>query len=165
MRKTTIFLQVDDDPNDIFLVEREFKNAPAHLQLKSVPDGIEAKRYLEGQGEYADRRKYPMPNVILLDLKMPRFSGFDFLEWIHSTTTGDLRLIPVVVMSSSHLPQDVTRAYALGVNAYMVKPVKWEQFRERIKALGVYWADNVETPVLPDVSPDTMIKPNPLPEL
>jgi len=148
MHKTTIFLHIDDDTNDIFLVEQEFKKAPAHLQLKSVQDGIEGKRYLEGEGEYADRRKYPLPNVILLDLKMPRFSGFDFLEWLHSSSSGDLRLIPVVVMSSSAHTGDVTRAYALGVNSYMVKPVKWGDFRERIKMLGIYWAENVETPIV-----------------
>jgi len=165
MQKVTTFLHVDDDPNDIYLVEREFKEAPAHLRLKSVHDGIEAKRYLVGQGEYADRKKYPVPNVILLDLKMPRFSGFDFLEWLHSPDAGDLHLIPVVVLSSSELPQDVKRAYALGVNSYVVKPGKWDRFRERIKTLGVYW-DNAETPQMevipppPPIMQPKLIRPN-----
>ena len=75
---------VEDDPNDIFSVEREFRDAPAHLRLRAVSDGIEAMRYLTAQGEYADRDKYPLPDVILLDLKMPRFSGFDFMEWLRS---------------------------------------------------------------------------------
>jgi CheY-like chemotaxis protein len=144
--KTTTFLQVEDDENDIFLVEQEFAAAPGHLRLKSVRDGIEARRYLLGEGQYCDRSKYPLPNVILLDLKMPRFSGFDFLEWLHSQSTGELRLIPVVVLSSSPLEEDVKRAYSLGVNSYMVKPVKWEIFRERIHTLGIYWSENVETP-------------------
>jgi CheY-like chemotaxis protein len=151
MKKVTTFLHVDDDPNDIYLVEREFKEVPAHLRLKSVHDGIEGKRYLVGHGEYADRKKFPVPDVILLDLKMPRFSGFDFLEWLHSGEAGDLHLIPVVVLSSSELADDVRRAYALGVNSYVVKPGKWDHFRERIKMLAVYW-DNVETPRLAGAS-------------
>jgi two-component system response regulator len=90
--------------------------------------------------------KYPLPNVILLDLNMPRLNGFDFLEWLRSGASGQHRFIPVVVMSSSALEEEVARAYALGVNSYMVKPVDWQKFRERIKTLGIYWAEHVEIP-------------------
>ncbi len=148
MTTTTTFLLVEDNPNDVFLVEREFKRAP-HLRLVHVGDGRKAVRYLIGEGEYADRHKHPLPDVILLDLKMPGFSGFDFLEWLHSESPGDERLIPVVVMSSSSLQQDVKRAYALGVNSYITKPVDWETFRERIKLLGIFWSEHAETPEIP----------------
>ena len=147
MVKTT-FLLVEDDRNDAWMVEREFRKAP-HLRLLHVGFGREGVRYLEGKGDYADRQKHPIPNVILLDLKMPGFSGFDFLEWLHSSSPGDQRLIPVVVMSSSSLQQDVKKAYALGVNAYMCKPIDWEEFRERIKLLGIYWAEHAVTPEIP----------------
>jgi CheY-like chemotaxis protein len=139
---------VEDDPNDVFLVEHEFKRAP-HLRLVHVGDGREAVRYLIGEGEYADRQKHPLPDVILLDLKMPGFSGFDFLEWLHSESPGDQRLIPVVVMSSSSLQEDVRRAYALGVNSYITKPVDWKTFRERIQLLGIFWSEHAETPEIP----------------
>jgi CheY-like chemotaxis protein len=129
MLKTTIFLQIEDDQNDAFLVAREFQKAPAHIQVRQVVDGWEAIRYLLGEGEYADRGTYPRPNVILLDLKMPGFDGFDFLEWLRSTPASGLHLIPVIVITSSDLQTDITRAYALGANAYIFKPIKWDLFK------------------------------------
>jgi CheY-like chemotaxis protein len=145
-RKSTVFLLVEDDPNDVFIIEQEFKRAGQGIRLSTVHDGIEARRYLEGDGEYGEREKFPLPDVILLDLKMPRFSGFDFLEWLRYKGPQHLNWTPVVVVSSSALQKDVDRAYALGVNSYIVKPVEWKLFRERIKALGVYWGEHVETP-------------------
>jgi DNA-binding response OmpR family regulator len=138
---------VEDDPNDAFMVEREFKRA-AHLRLVHLLDAMEAIRYLKGEDNYADRKMHPVPDVILLDLKMPGLSGFEFLQWLHSESPGDQRLIPVVVMSSSGLQEDVKRAYALGVNSYMTKPVDWDSFKERIKALGIYWSEHAETPTI-----------------
>jgi CheY-like chemotaxis protein len=149
MGTTTTFLLVEDDPDDVFMVEREFKRAP-HLQLRHVSDGRKAVLYLLGEEQYKDREKYPLPDVILLDLKMPRFSGFDFLQWLRSNSPGSLRLVPVMVMSSSPLHSDVQRAYAIGVNSYMCKPVDWSKFRERIQTLGIYWSE-VETPKIPSV--------------
>ena len=139
------FLLVEDDPNDVWFVEQEFKLAPVNLQLRAVPDGEHAIRYLEGKGDYGDRQRYPVPDVILLDLKMPKVNGFEFLDWLHSKG-GEHSLIPVVVMSSSALESDVQRSYALGANSYLVKPVNWPEFRARIRALGIYWAEHVETP-------------------
>jgi len=141
----TVFLLVEDDPHDAFMVEREFGHAP-HLILRHVADGLEAVHYLSGEGKYSDRDQFPLPNVILLDLKMPRFSGFDFLDWLHTKSPGDLRVIPVIVMSSSSMPEDVKRVYALGANCYMSKPVNWRLFQERIRTLGVFWSEHVETP-------------------
>jgi len=146
MTKITTFLLVEDDPNDAFFVEHEFKEAPAEIRLHHVWDGREAVRYLQGEGEYADRQQHSLPNVILLDLKLPGFNGFDFLEWLHSESAGDLRLIPVVVMSSSSLREDIKRAYSLGANSYLTKPIDWNTFRERIKLLGIFWSEHVETP-------------------
>lgn len=144
--KTTTFLLVEDDRNDAFIIEQEFKRAAQGARIYLVNDGIEARRYLLGEGDYSNRTKAPLPDVILLDLKMPRFSGFDFLEWLRVKAPPHMHATPVVVISSSNLPQDVDRAYALGVNSYIVKPMEWNTFRERIKALGLYWAEHVETP-------------------
>ena len=145
-KEVTVFLLVEDEENDIFLVRREFKDAPGNLRLEAVPDGVEAMRYLVGQGDYADRSIFPLPHVILLDLKMPRVNGFEFLAWVRACAPHSVRTIPVVVMSSSGESVDVTRAYSLGVNSYMIKPIDWETFRERIRVLGIYWADHVEKP-------------------
>ena len=148
-RKPCNFLLVEDDPNDVLFVQQEFKRTSKSIRLSIVSDGIEAMRYLEGRDTYKDRQKHPLPHVVLLDLKMPRFSGFDFLEWLRFKAPDQLQFIPVVVLSSSNLPQDVTRAYALGVNSFMVKPVNWDEFRQRLQSLAIYWANNVETPEFP----------------
>ena len=77
-KEATVFLLVENDKNDVFLVQREFKSAPGNLRLEAVRDGVEAIRYLEGQGDYANRSNFPLPQVILLDLKMPRLRGDEF---------------------------------------------------------------------------------------
>jgi CheY-like chemotaxis protein len=142
----TTFLLVEDEPNDVALVEREFARAPVPMRLHVTNDGSEAMDYIEGRGKFADRKEFPVPDVILLDLKMPRVGGFDFLKWLRTESSANTRLIPVVIMSSSAEEEDVDRAYALGANSYLVKPVDWPLFQERIKALGIYWAWHSQTP-------------------
>lgn len=143
------FLLVEDDPNDVWMLRAEFGRVPAHIQLVNVEDGKDAMHYLERHGKYADTRCYPPPDVILLDLKMPRINGFEFLQWLRSSSDSHHHFIPVVVMSSSALREDVDRAYALGANSYLVKPVEWKLFQARIQALGIYWAGHVEKPDRP----------------
>jgi CheY-like chemotaxis protein len=140
------FLLVEDDPNDAFLVELELKHEAPEIKLHWVSDGHEAMDYLEGKPPYVNRKTHPLPDVILLDLRMPRVGGFDFLEWLHSHSPYDFRLIPVIVMSSSNLQEDVKRAYELGANSYFVKPFHFGAFRERIRLLGIMWGEYVETP-------------------
>src|SRR6267154_5919432 len=103
-------LLVEDDLNDVFLVKRAFKSAHIPNPLQIVTDGEEAINYLRGDGKYADRGAYPLPKLIVMDIKMPRLSGFDVLEWVK----GDgkpLRRIPIVIVSSSDNPEDINRAY------------------------------------------------------
>lgn len=145
----TTFLLVEDDRNDVDLITIEFGHAPANIRLRVVHDGHDAIEYLKGGGNFANRNEYPLPDVILLDLKMPRVSGFEFLEWLRSQAPEHLRVIPVVVMSSSFLKEDIDCAYELGANSYLVKPVNWEHFKERIRAFGIYWAWHSETPESP----------------
>jgi len=139
-------LLVEDDPNDVVMLEMEFRKVPAQIRMVAVGDGKEAMQYLQKQAKYAGPHAYPEPDVILLDLKMPRINGFEFLEWLRSKSPPHCRFMPVVVMSSSNLRQDVDLAYSLGANSYLVKPVQWKLFQQRIRALGIYWAEHVEKP-------------------
>jgi len=144
--KAKTFLLVEDDAYYVLFVATEFGKTEFNTDLRVVRDGVEARNYLEGQGAFGNRDSYPLPDVILLDIKLPRLNGFEFLEWLRSQSADQHRLLPVVVMSSSDFPEEVTRAYKLGANSYLVKPVNWEEFRERIKTLAMYWAAHVELP-------------------
>ncbi len=145
LRTTTTFLLAEDSDDDAYLVEMEFKKM-RHLRLQMVKDGQEAVDYLEGVDQWSDRSKFPMPDVILLDLKMPRMGGFDFLEWMRSEAPLDVKVIPVVVISGSNLEKDVKRAYQLGANIYMTKPIDWKQFCEVMRLMGILWSEHAEVP-------------------
>jgi CheY-like chemotaxis protein len=142
------FLLVEDDANDARLVEMEFERGP-ELKLHWVRDGEQAIDYLTGKPPYTDRQLHRLPDVILLDLKMPKINGFEFLEWIHRDSPDHLRLIPVIVMSGSDLQEDVLRAYELGANCYLTKPPDLARFREQLLRIGVFWGEFAQTPVLP----------------
>src|SRR5215475_10141400 len=103
-------LLVEDDLNDIFLVKRAFKIAQIEIPLQVVTDGQEAINYLRGEGKYADREAHPLPKLIVMDIKMPRRTGFEVLEWVKGNG-GPLRRIPIVIVSSSDNSSDVNRAY------------------------------------------------------
>lgn len=143
-KRKTHFLLVEDDPNDVYLARRALR-CDHSCSVEVVCDAQEAIEYLMGLPPFSD---YPprMPDVILLDLKMPRMSGFDFLEWLRKEAPDHLRLCPVVVISSSNLQQDVHRAYELGANTFMVKPIDAHLFEERLKALGILWSAHAEIP-------------------
>jgi CheY-like chemotaxis protein len=130
-------LMVEDDPNDVVLVRRAFRKANLQHPVYAVEDGEAAIAYLDGRGEYADRDASPLPRLVLLDLKLPRKSGLEVLEWVKSQPR--LRRIPVVVLTSSRQPSDVNRAYDLGVNAYLVKPVSFDRLLEMITAIEAFW--------------------------
>src|SRR2546423_3869107 len=144
-RKT--FLLVEDDLNDAKLVQMEFNHQPG-VQLNWVADGEQAIQYLLGQPPFKERAAFPLPHVIILDLKMPRMTGFDFLQWLQKEAPEQLRLIPVIVMSGSNLQQDIVRAYQLGANCYLTKPPDWKKFREQLLRIGIFWGELVETPEL-----------------
>jgi CheY-like chemotaxis protein len=130
-------LHVDDDPNDIILFQHACQKAEIECHLQNVEDGDHAISYLRGQDEYADRERYPVPALVLLDLKMPRMNGFDVLVWIRGN--DQLRAIPVVVLSSSNHDADVKRAYDLGANSYLVKPVGFDSLVGVAKSVSQYW--------------------------
>jgi CheY-like chemotaxis protein len=139
-------LLVEDDLNDIFLVKRAFKRANLANPLQVVTDGCEAVQYLIGEGKYADRRQYPMPHLIVMDIKMPRKTGLEVLEWIKKD--GFLKRISVVIVSSSDQPSDINRAYELGANAYMVKPVDFQAVQDLFQSIIRYWGIECAKPEL-----------------
>jgi CheY-like chemotaxis protein len=113
-------LLAEDDPNDVFLLKHAFKSAQVSNPLQVVNDGQQAIDYLSGVGEFADRTLFPFPTLLVLDLKMPRKNGIEVLEWLKSHET--LSSLPSIMLSSSANPDDVAKAYQLGVNAFIVKP-------------------------------------------
>lgn len=130
-------LLVEDDPNDVMLFRRAKDKSNLVNPLQVVEDGEAAVAYLSGQGTYADRNRYPLPALVLLDLKLPRKSGLEVLAWLRQQP--GLQRLPVVVLTSSRESLDVGRAYDLGANSYLVKPVAFDSLLEMVKALGLYW--------------------------
>jgi CheY-like chemotaxis protein len=129
----TTILHVEDDPNDTLLLEHACKKAGLVFDLQAVSDGDQAIAYLRGANNFSDRDKHPLPKLILLDLKMPRLSGFDVLAWLRSDE--GFRSVPVVVLTSSNHDADVKRAFDLGAKSYLVKPVGFEALVELVKTL------------------------------
>ena len=140
-------LLVEDDLNDIFLVKRAFKSAHIHNPLQIVTDGEEAISYLHGEGKYADRRAYPLPKLIVMDIKMPGLSGFEVLQWA-KRNGRPLRRIPIVIVSSSEEPADINRAYELGANAYMIKPMDYRAVEHLFESITRYWGLECAKPEL-----------------
>lgn len=138
-------LHVEDDPNDVLLVERAIKKANSPAVLRAVADGEMALAYLKGENSFADREQYPLPDLILLDLKMPRKSGLEVLSWIRQQP--ELKRLLVVVFTSSKHDQDINRAYELGANSYLVKPVGFDSLLETIKQIHRYWGHLNQAPL------------------
>lgn len=132
-----IILLAEDDENHVFLIRRAFKKAGLLNPLYVVRNGEEAISYLKGEGCYANRDEYPLPALLLLDLKMPQKDGFQVLEWIRQE--ADFKRLRVVVLTSSEEIKDVNRAYELGANSFLVKPVDMQEFMRLTDAIHGYW--------------------------
>jgi len=145
MDEDFVILLAEDDVNDALLVERALSRADIHNPVMVVRDGQEAIDYLEGVGLFADRKNFPLPSLALLDIKMPKKSGLEVLEWVRHNS-GGLKLLPVIIMSSSSIQEDIDRAYQLGVNAYLVKPTAFDELVETLKATTDFWKDFVAHP-------------------
>jgi len=139
-------LLVEDSGDDAVLVKRAFRNANLANPIEVVTDGDRAVAYLSGEGEYVDRDRFPLPILMLLDLKLPRRSGFEVLEWLRAQPgIGRMR---VVVLTSSKESADIDRAHEIGANSYLVKPVGLEQLIEMVRTLNLYWLVMSEPPRL-----------------
>lgn len=137
-------LLVEDSPQDVLLVQRAFRKAGITNPLQVVKDGDAAVAYLSGRNSYGDRTHYPLPALILLDLKLPRKSGAEVLEWIRQQP--GLKRMPVVVLTASREYADINKIYDIGVNAYIVKPVAFNDLVEIIKTLNLHWIVMNEKP-------------------
>jgi two-component system response regulator len=130
-------LLVEDSTDDVLLTLRALQQANILNEVIIARDGQEATEYLTGEGQYAGRDTSDRPVVVLLDLKMPRMGGLEFLRRIRTINT--LKLLPVVILTSSKEDQDICESYNLGANSYIQKPVDFEQFVQAIRTLGLYW--------------------------
>lgn len=142
--RTTV-LHVEDDPNDALLFEHACRKAGVTFDLRAVTDGDEAIAYLRGSESFTDRQKFPLPQLVLLDLKMPRLDGFDVLSWLRKEAS--LRTLPVIVLTSSNHEADIKRAYDLGANSYLVKPVGFDALVEVVKTIHGYWLSFNQRPL------------------
>ncbi len=146
MRRDLTILIAEDSENDALLLQMALKRAGIKERVYVVADGVEAIAYLRGEGKYKDRSKFPFPNVLFTDLKMPRMSGFEVLEWLRSHP--ECFIIPVIVLSASQLDDDIRKAYQLSANAYLVKPGKFEDLQKILKLAFEFW-DKCEKPTPP----------------
>src|ERR1043166_6912938 len=138
-------LIAEDDPSDVFLLKRAFSLAQVPATLHFVRDGQEAIDYLEGDSAYQDRAAYPLPALMLLDLKMPKLNGFDVLKWLRCQP--GLKRLLVTVLTSSDQPDDINRAYDLGANSYLLKPHNSHELADMVKRVQKYWLEMNQMPV------------------
>ncbi len=130
-------LLVEDDDNDVLFMQIAFKRAGMSNPLIALHDGAEAIDYLSGTGQYADRDRFPMPCLILTDLKMPRMDGFDLLAWLKDHP--EILHVPIIVLSSSNQPEDRRRALELGARDYWVKPSEIQTLMRIVEHMRHTW--------------------------
>jgi len=126
-------LLVDDSENDLLLVRVAFKKADFRNPLQEVHNGQEAIAYLDGDGQYSDRKQFPLPAVVLLDLNMPMKNGFDVLSW--RSTQPALKRLPIIILTASVRMEDVVRSFELGANSFLLKPPTLEELVAMIRCL------------------------------
>jgi len=132
-----VILVAEDDENDVFLIKRALHQAQFENPLQVVQTGEDAIAYLKGSPPFGDREKFPIPALVLLDLKMPRKNGFEVLAWIRQQP--EYNALAVVVLTSSQESADINRAYALGANSYLVKPANFLSLVDMINRLKEYF--------------------------
>lgn len=136
-----VILMVDDDPADIRLTREALKHQKLLVKMHSVADGVEAMAFLHRQGDYA---KMPRPDLILLDLNMPRMNGHETLQAIK--TDPKLKCIPVIVLTTSVASKDILMSYDLNANCYITKPMDWRRFTKLIDIIEDFWLTTVVLP-------------------
>jgi CheY-like chemotaxis protein len=129
-------LQVEDDSNDVFFFQRAMKKAGVANPIQVVSDGREAIDYLKGAGKFADRAQFPLPSLVLLDLKLPYVMGMEVLRWIRQQPGTPM---VVVMLTASSEDVDIAAAYRLGANAFLVKPVDSSKLEDMVRAIGDFW--------------------------
>src|SRR5689334_3395224 len=150
-------LVADDDADEIVLLRLAFLKAGLSNRLISVGDGEECVQYLRGEGEFADRSLFPLPQLLLLDLKMPRLNGIQVLTWIRSQP--HFRQLPVIVLTGTTFDSDITRAYAAGANSFLPKVLDPSGLAAQVKGIVEFW---VGLCLLPSVPAEPIRPPEPL---
>ncbi len=143
-KKRVVILLAEDDEDDYILTKEVLESSRVTNQIHWVKDGVELMEYLRGQGRFEDRSKHPFPDLILLDLNMPRKDGRESLKEIKEDP--DLCTTPTVVLTTSKQEEDIVVSYGLGVNSFIQKPVRFEEFIDVVKTLGKYWFEIVTLP-------------------
>lgn len=139
-------LLIEDESSDATLLQRGFANAGVLNPIVHLKDGDEALAYLAGVGERSDRERFPLPALILLDLKMPGMTGLQLLQWMR--TQRDVRRIPVVVLTASDDRITVNAAYDAGANSYLIKPGSSDEIARLVRAIQGYWMELNQPPLL-----------------
>lgn len=144
MTDDSTILLVEDNPTDVLLIRRAFAQAAVANPIQVASDGDTAVDYLTGNAPYSDRTQYPMPGLILLDVKLPKRSGIEVLRWLKGRPV--LARIPVVMLTSSSRAVDVNAAYDAHANSYLVKPVSFDDLRRMMTAVHGFWIRENEPP-------------------
>jgi CheY-like chemotaxis protein len=137
-------LIAEDGEADVELLRRSFNQAGLHVPMHIVGDGEECIAYLSGVGRYMHREEYPLPDLLLLDLKMPRKNGFEVLKWLRSQP--GFSALRVVVLTTSERIRDINEAYALGANSFLTKPLNFVDFTNTIQAMYNFWMEHSKKP-------------------
>ena len=132
-----VILLVEDGEDEILIFRKAYAKAEVTCRLQIVRDGLQALAYLGGAGAYTNREEYPLPGLIIMDINMPRMSGFEVLRWMRDQPA--LKHLPTVMFTSSSFAADVKTAYDLAANSYLVKPINAADLVEIIKTLERYW--------------------------
>jgi DNA-binding response OmpR family regulator len=144
---TPTVLLVEDDPNDARLVQRAFSRSGVKASVLRLQNGDEAVSYLGGEAPYDNRVLHPVPKLMLLDIKLPRRSGFEVLQWVRMRTDA-LRRMPIVMLTSSTHSIDINLAYDLGANSYVSKPESSNQLNELVRLFTSYWLRTNQPPAI-----------------
>ncbi|WP_109623193.1 response regulator [Sediminitomix flava] len=143
--QSMVILYADDDPEDRMLIQEAFEEIGTDkIDLHFVEDGEDLMHYLNHEGQFSDTEQFPVPDLILLDLNMPKKDGREALKEIKDSDA--LRHIPVVVLTTSNAEEDIQSSYSLGVSSFITKPVSFGALVETVKTLGKYWFEIVQLP-------------------
>jgi CheY-like chemotaxis protein len=144
MRDCPVILVAEDDEDYVILIRQVFAKAHIPNPIQVVWNGEEAISYLKGEGKYSNRDEYPLPDIFLLDLKMPRINGFEVLKWVRAQP--NLSALRILVLTSSDRIRDVNEAYQLGANSFLVKPFDFEDFTSLSRLIADFWFKASRTP-------------------
>jgi CheY-like chemotaxis protein len=144
--RTTPILLVEDSEDNVFLVRHAMKRAGITARLEVVTSGQQAIEYLGGTNGYSDWHQFPLPSIVLLDLKMPGMSGFDVLKWVRQQP--GLKALRVAILTSSDMPSEIKMAHDLGANVFLTKPVQLERLVQIMKTLDEHWLQQAQSPAV-----------------